>query len=176
MQNTLIIIVAATVLTCGMVFLSFYLLNKRLDLLLKKTVNEKQQKDNQQLIALKMQAYERIILYIERIELEGLVMRAFLSEMTVQQLQAALLRTIREEYEHNTTQQLYVTEQTWECIKAARALVLAIIAHACKDLAPTDNGMQLAQALFAYVQDKETYSFDKFPLTIKREMKHDVFN
>lgn len=174
MELTFFIIIAATVLTCGVVFLSFHFLNKKLDLLMKKTVQEKQPYSNQQLITLKIHAYERILLYIERMDLEGLVMRIFLPEMTVQQLQAALLRTIREEFEHNTTQQLYVTERAWECTKAARTLILAVITQACKDLAPSDNGMQLAQAIFSCVQNKETYHFDKFPLTIKREMEQDL--
>jgi hypothetical protein len=142
-----------------------------MDLLMKKPVQEKQSGNNQQLFTLKIQAYERILLYIERIELESLVMRTFLPEMTVQQLQAALLRTIREEFEHNTTQQLYVTERAWECTKAARAFISAVITQACKEFSPSDNGMQLAQTLFSCVQDKETYTFDKFPLTIKREME-----
>ena len=167
-------IIVAIILTCVITLLSFYFLNRKLDLLMKKPVQEKQPVgNNQQLVVLKIQAYERILLYVERIDMEGLVMRTFLPEMTVQQLQAALLRTIREEFEHNTTQQLYVTEQAWESIKAARALILAFIAQACKELSPSDNGMQLAQALFACVQDKETYTFDKFPLIIKREMERD---
>jgi hypothetical protein len=175
MDFTLIFVsIAATVLVGGLVFLSFHLLNKKLDLLMKKMAQERQTGGNQQLTTLKIQAYERILLYVERMDLEGLVMRTFLPEMTVQQLQAALLRTIREEFEHNTTQQLYVTERAWECTKVARAFILAIIAQACKEFAPSDNGMQLAQTLFACVQDKETYDFGKFPLTIKREMEQDL--
>jgi len=170
-MNTLIIaIIAAALLTSAVILLTFYFLNRKLDLLLRKPAQEKPTGDTQPLMALKIQAYERIILYIERIELEGLVMRTFLPEMTVQQLQAALFRTIREEFEHNTTQQLYVSERAWECTKGARTLVLALITQACQELAPTDNGMQLAQALFTCVQDKEVYAYDTFPLLIKREM------
>jgi hypothetical protein len=174
MNITIILLITATVLTWGMIFLSLYFLNQKLDLLSKRATQAKQTGNNQQLIALKIQAYERITLYIERIELEGLVMRTFLPDMTVQQLQAALLRTIREEFEHNTTQQLYVTERAWEYTKGARALVLAVITQAYKEFSPTDNAMQLAQMLFACVQDKEVYAFDKFPLTIKQEMKQDI--
>ena len=174
MNLTLTLTIAATVLTCGLIFLSFNFLNKKLDLLTKKTTQEKQPVgNNQQLVALKIQAYERILLYIERIDLEGLVMRTFLPEMTVQQLQAALLKTIREEYEHNTTQQLYISDRAWECAKAARALILTIITQACTEFAPSDNGIQLAQSLFATLQDKETYTFDKFPVIIKREMERE---
>jgi len=174
-MNTIIIfIIAAALLISAVVFLSFYFLNRKLDLLLSKPVQEQQFGDHQQLMAYKIQAYERIILYIERIELEGLVMRTFLPEMTVQQLQAALFRTIREEFEHNATQQLYVSERAWECTKGARALVLAHITKICQKLAPTDNGMQLAQALFTCVQDKEVYNYETFPLLIKREMGQDI--
>jgi hypothetical protein len=174
MTATEIITLSAAILTCILILLSFYFFSKKLDLLIKKTVQGKQTGNNHQLFTFKIQAYERILLYIERIELESLVMRVFLPEMTVQQLQAALLRAIREEFEHNTTQQLYVTERAWECVKAARAFVLAIVTQACKELSPSDSGMQFAQMLFAYGQDKETYTFNKFPLTIKREMEQDL--
>jgi hypothetical protein len=174
MNITIVLIITATILTWGMIFSSFYFLNKKLNLLSEKPTSGKQTGDNQQLMAFKIQAYERIILYIERIELEGLVMRTFLPEMTVQQLQAALLRAIREEFEHNTTQQLYVTERAWEYTKSVRALILSIITQSCKELSPSDNGMKLAQTLFACVQDKEIYAFDKFPVIIKREMEQDL--
>ncbi|MCL2040839.1 MAG: hypothetical protein FWG84_02210 [Bacteroidales bacterium] len=174
MNPIIILIIAVAVLTSAVILLSFYFLNRKLDLLLCKPAQEKPTGDTQQLMALKIQAYERIILYIERIELEGLVMRTFLPEMTVQQLQAALFRTIREEFEHNTTQQLYVSERAWECTKGARALVLALITQSCQELAPTDNGMQLAQTLFTSVQDKEAYVYEKFPLFIKQEMRQEV--
>jgi hypothetical protein len=95
--------------------------------------------------------------------------------MSVQQLQAALLRTIREEFEHNITQQLYVTVRAWESLKAVRALILSIITQASKEFPPSDNGMKLAQALFSAIQDKEIYNFEKFPLIIKEEMKRDLY-
>ena len=178
MNLTIILIIIATVLTWGMMLLLLYFLNKnlneRMNLLLKRTPQEKQTSNNQQLLALKIQAYERIILYIERIELEGLVMRTFLPDMTVQQLQSALFKTIREEFEHNTTQQLYISELAWEYVKGARSLVLSLITQACKELSLSDNAMQLAQLLFACVQDKEMYTFENFPLIIKQEMKQDI--
>jgi hypothetical protein len=174
MNFTLIFMIVAMVVTAGLLLLSFYLLNKKLNTLLEKTTSARPATGaNPQLLTLKIQAYERVLLYIERMDLEGLVMRTFLPEMTVQQLQAALLRTIREEFEHNTTQQLYVSELTWEHVKSARTLILGVIAQACKDLLPSDNGMQLAQTLFACVQEKEIYDFSKFPILIKREMEHD---
>ena len=175
-MNPIIIAPIATFLISVIILLLLYNMNKKQTLLLNKAPQEKQNVHNQQFMALKIQAYERIILYIERIELESLVMRIFLPEMTVQQLQATLLRTIREEFEHNTTQQLYVTDRAWEYTKGARTLVLTIIAQTCKELLPSDNGMQLAQTLFTCVQDREIYDFNKFPVLIKREMEHDLSN
>jgi len=178
MNFTLTLIIAATIVTCGLIFFLFHRLDKKLNLLMEKMTREQQQQPsvsgNPQLFAFKIQAYERILLYTERIELESLVMRTFLPDMTVQQLQGALLKAIREEFEHNTTQQLYVTELTWECVKAARTLILSVIAQAYKELSPADNGMKLAQMLFAAIQDKEIYNFAKFPLVIKREMAQDL--
>jgi hypothetical protein len=128
----------------------------------------------QQLFSIKMQAYERIILYVERIDLEGLIMRAFLPDMTAQQLQTALLRTIREEFEHNITQQLYVSDTAWYCVTNARKQALSLIAQAYGTLASSDNGMELAQLLFAQTQDTEQYNFPLFTSEIRKEMRKDL--
>jgi len=57
----------------------------------------------------RLQAYERVILFLERISLESLIMRTSKQGMTSKQIQTSMLNTIRAEFEHNLSQQVYIT-------------------------------------------------------------------
>jgi 6-phosphogluconate dehydrogenase len=72
------------------------------------------------LLPLKLQAYERIILYLERINPESLIMRNHRSGMTALDIQRELLKNIREEFEHNHSQQLYLNPETWDAVRNAK--------------------------------------------------------
>lgn len=71
-------------------------------------------------VKLRLQAAERFALYLERINPGRLVMRLHRSGMTAAMLQNEILRTIREEFDHNLSRQVYVSEGAWELIKNAR--------------------------------------------------------
>src|SRR6186713_1948779 len=60
-------------------------------------------------IQLRLQAYERLLLYLERISPNSILPRLHRSGMTAGQLQTELIVTIRTEFEHNYSQQLYVS-------------------------------------------------------------------
>ncbi len=72
------------------------------------------------LLPLKLQAYERVTLYLERINPESLIMRNHRSGMTALDIQRELLKNIREEFEHNLSQQVYLNAATWEAVKYAK--------------------------------------------------------
>lgn len=54
-------------------------------------------------------------------------MRVSTPGMTVSQLQSALLTTIRSEFEHNLSQQIYMSTQAWECVRNARSNIIKLI-------------------------------------------------
>lgn len=68
----------------------------------------------------RLQAYERIVLFLERISPGNLIMRINKSNMPVKQFQQLLIQTIREEYDHNLSQQLYVSPEAWDKVKNAK--------------------------------------------------------
>ena len=71
-------------------------------------------------LPVRLQAYERIVLFLERISPGNLVMRVHKPEMKVKQFQNMLIKTIRDEYDHNLSQQLYVSHEAWELVKSAK--------------------------------------------------------
>lgn len=71
------------------------------------------------LLPVRMQAYERIILFLERISMNHLILRINHSGFTSAQLHNELVGSIREEFNHNLSQQVYISFQGWELVKAA---------------------------------------------------------
>ena len=70
--------------------------------------------------AIRLQAYERLTLFLERISVESLIMRTNKAGIDAKTLQSALLATIRAEFDHNLAQQIYVSPQLWEVLKNAK--------------------------------------------------------
>jgi hypothetical protein len=80
----------------------------------------------------KLLAYERILLFLERINPEHLVMRLAGDYPDALSLQQALLQSIRDEYEHNLVQQLYVSDAAWQAATDARNQVVQWINEAAR--------------------------------------------
>lgn len=87
-------------------------------------------------LPLRLQAYERLTLLCDRMEIANVLMRVRMGGMTVANLKAALLLTIRQEFDHNTSQQLYVSETLWKIISVAKDKTLNFVLQAAEDLDP----------------------------------------
>ena len=102
-------------------------------------------------IPLKNQAYERAILYVERIDPNNLIMRIHKPFMNAKQLHTALLSIIREEYNHNMVQQLYINKSSWDKLKQAKEETVKIINMAQNQMKETSTGMDLSAIIFEIV-------------------------
>jgi len=109
------------------------------------------------IVPIRLQAYERIILFLERISMESLLVRVNRQGMTAGQLHSSLLNAIRSEFEHNLSQQIYMSQQSWEVIKNARSNTIKIINTAAGVLPETASGVDLSRNLLENVMtlDKE---------------------
>jgi hypothetical protein len=131
--------------------------------LLRNMIKNDQDKRRQELLLqnsrtvtpIKLQAYERIILFLERISLESLLVRVSSPEMTAQQLHSAMLTTIRSEFEHNLSQQIYMSQQAWEVVRNARSNMIKIINSEVEKLPPDSNAMALSKKLLEKIMELE---------------------
>jgi hypothetical protein len=127
--------------------------------------------NNQNLITpLRLQAYERIILYLERINPESLVMRLSKPGLTSQQLQNELLNTIRAEYEHNLAQQIYISNQAWEMLKNARNATIQLINATAEILKKDEPSINLSKAILERVMKEEKNPASDAIVFIKNEI------
>ena len=103
--------------------------------------------DRKLLLSVKLQASERLILFLERISANSLILRVPVSDLSVPQAQSALIRTVREEFEYNQSQQLYVSAQTWEKIRNAKEETIRQINTAASTLKEDATSRDLASAV-----------------------------
>lgn len=114
-----------------------------------KTKSETRIATAKMIVPLKIQACERLLLFLERSQLPVLVKRVYAPGVTKEAFQMALLQNIEEEFEHNMAQQLYVSAETWDAVRRAKEeLVGQINTTFDKAEAGTDVVM-VAQALVA---------------------------
>jgi hypothetical protein len=132
-------------------------------LVLRNLLKNDQEKRRQELILqnsrtvtpIKLQAYERIVLFLERISLESLLIRTNTTGMSASQLHSALLSTIRSEFEHNLSQQIYMSPQAWEVVRNARSNTIKIINTTFEKTKESTSGMEFSKNLLERVMDLE---------------------
>jgi MinD-like ATPase involved in chromosome partitioning or flagellar assembly len=119
----------------------------------------------------KVQAYERTVLFLERILPGNLLLRITRPEMTSIQLQAALIRSIREEYEHNMSQQLFLSDKAWEMVKNAKEELIQLINICAAELDPDAKNYDLTSMILEKSIEKQTSALNKAILFIKEEFR-----
>lgn len=76
---------------------------------------------------LQLQAYERLVLLCERISIPNLISRTNISQLSAREMQIILLENIKQEFEYNASQQIYVTPIAWESVRNLKDHSMLII-------------------------------------------------
>lgn len=132
-------------------------------LLLRNLLKNDQDKRRQELILqnsrtitpIKLQAYERIVIFLERISLESMLVRISSPGMSAAQLHSGLLSGIRSEFEHNLSQQIYMSPQAWEVVRNARSGTIKLINSEFEKLPADASGMDYSKKLLSAVIELE---------------------
>ncbi|NPA67987.1 MAG: hypothetical protein GXO50_05195 [Chlorobi bacterium] len=82
---------------------------------------------NKIITPIRLQAYERIILFLERIRPDNMALRITRPNMTAKQLQIKMLSTLRNEFNHNLSQQLYISDEAWAATVYAKEQIVGLI-------------------------------------------------
>lgn len=106
-------------------------------------------------LPLKLAAYERAVLFLERITPEQLILRELGSGMNVFQYRSSLIREVRQEYEHNIAQQVYIHPQAWDELTEAKNQIIQMVLEESEKLPPEAAAKELAGKLLAAYQEAE---------------------
>ncbi|MEZ4889699.1 MAG: hypothetical protein R2779_03780 [Crocinitomicaceae bacterium] len=101
----------------------------------------------------RVEAYQRAVLLMERIHPNSLIMRTINPALPSAVYQTELLKTIREEYDHNVAQQLFVSPAMWEMVKNSKEETIKIINIAGQQMSVTSMSTDLAAKIFELVAE-----------------------
>ncbi|MEX0361426.1 hypothetical protein [Flagellimonas sp.] len=114
-------------------------------------------KDSQKdTLPVRLQAYERMVLFLERISINSLVVRVAPKSKDKSDYENLLIKQIETEFEHNLSQQIYMSDECWNIIKAAKNATIQIIRSA--GMSETDSPDKLREDILNQTIDKQSPS------------------
>ncbi|WP_423149582.1 hypothetical protein [Rubrolithibacter danxiaensis] len=122
-------------------------------------------------LPLRLQAYERLILFLDRINPSNMMLRLHVTGATVQELHNLALSDIRAEYQHNVTQQLYVSGESWKVIQRIKDDTISLINNAAKGLPADAASFELSKALLLHLANMEESPYEAASAIIKKEIQ-----
>lgn len=127
---------------------TYFVLSKYLDNDYRKQLLMLRRENQKDTTPLRLQAFERLILFLERMSMDKLVLRVHKPGMSAKLLQAELVRAINEEFNHNLTQQVYIASSSWAAVKKAKDESLKVITIAGSQMDSVATGANLGQKIF----------------------------
>jgi len=101
--------------------------------------------------SLQLQAYERLTLLVDRIAIPNLISRTGSEGLTAREMQLVLTRTIRDEFDYNITQQIYIAPEAWNAVKQLKEKNLLIINQVGSGLPANASGLDLSRAILDFM-------------------------
>ena len=101
---------------------------------------------------LRLQAYERMVLFLERLSPAAVISRVLDPDMVIHELQLAMIRDIKSEFEHNLSQQLYVSSEAWNLIVSAKDEIIKAIGMIASHMPADTGGQQVARVILESVE------------------------
>lgn len=107
-------------------------------------------------LPIRLQAYERMALFLERISIPSLVVRVAPTSSDKNTYENLLIKNIENEFDHNLSQQIYLTDECWNVIKAAKGATIQMIRKAA--LSDADSADKLREDILNETMDKQSPS------------------
>ncbi len=123
-----------------------------------------------ELMPLRLQAYERLSIYLERISPNVMLLNQYEPGATVMEFQQKLLEMIRSEFEHNYAQQIYISTPLWTIIRNAKEEVTRQVNAAASTLDPEAPAYQLSKRIFDAIIEKEEFPTQRALNILKSEV------
>ena len=143
--------VLATLALAGWIFyllVKRYFDNQQKERLLQMKIDERRE-TLKVVTPIRLQAYERMALFLERISPDSLVLRCYQPGMDLKLLQGVMTKNIRDEWEHNLSQQVYLDPATWARIRESKDEMINLVNSSAVTLTDTDDPTRLAASIFA---------------------------
>lgn len=150
----------------GWIFINYYLKTEKEKLIVRIGL-----KNKELITPVRLQAYERMVLLLERMEPSKIVLRNVTLGQNASQLQQNLINNIKDEFDHNLSQQLYISSEAWELIKNAHESIIASINEAAGKVTADAPSTDLAQQIFETEAGSAASEKDKALEFLKNEAR-----
>jgi hypothetical protein len=137
---------------------------------MEKSVLEMRSKFTETILPVRLQAYERMALFLERISPQNLILRINQPGLSAGELHAIMLREIREEFAHNLSQQVYMGQGTWALIRNAMEDMVSITNTCAQEVNPEAPSIDLARRIFEHMMQQGNDSIQKAMAELKNEI------
>ena len=151
--------------------LAVYMLNKVLNHDHTRRVFEYKKSAAKQMVPLRAQAYERLTLFLERMQPTNLLVRVQTPNMQSISLHRALIQTIRSEYDHNMSQQVYVSDEAWDLINQAKDQLLTVINEQVRSVSPNSDATEFGKLIIEASLEEHKWLIDEALSLLKKEFR-----
>ncbi len=142
--TTTVLVIIIVLLVAGFIVYLSYQQNKQ-D---KKEMDENPDNSTR---ALRFQAYERLTVLVDRIALPNLISRVNQNGIGARDMQLLLTRSIKEEFDYNISQQIYVSSDAWNAVKNLKEQNMLVVNQFASALPPNATGLDLNKLLLEYL-------------------------
>ena len=168
--STMILELVKVLLICGVFAATvFFAFRKYMESKMQMLAIKQQNNFSKEGTPLKLQAYERLTLFCERISIPNLILRLRTKNMRSEELINTMMIAVNQEWEHNFTQQLYVSDNLWKIISLAKNEVLQSIVEVSERSDPDQNASLTIDQLMAYRNKWPKNPLDTAKTAIKKE-------
>jgi hypothetical protein len=149
----------------------FYLIQQYLEKEQQRRLIELRLEATKTTLPLRLQALERVTLLLERITPSNMLVRLGSGGQTAPDYHRLLLQEIRAEYEHNLSQQLYMSPETWNEVKTAKEHILTVVNKSYQGIAQPQQarGTELAKRILETLINEEVEPTERALNAVKRE-------
>jgi hypothetical protein len=119
----------------------------------------------------RLQAYERMVLFLERMSPQNLLVRLSGNGMPSREFHQLLLSEIRNEYNHNATQQVYISDAVWTLIKNAKEDLIVSINDAASEMTMESTSLDLSKKIFEKSVNKQVDPLGHALVELKKEIQ-----
>ena len=151
--------------------LAVYMLNKVLNHDHTRRVFEYKKSVAKEMVPLRMQAYERLALFLERMQPSNLLLRVQKPNMKSSMLHVVLLKTIRSEFDHNMSQQVYVSDAVWQLINKGKNQLIGVINQNVTSVSPDSDATEFGKLIIEASLEQQKWFIDEALVLLKEELQ-----
>lgn len=164
-------ILKTTIPTAIVGYLAYLLVRSFLQSKLEEVSLAVSQKNQETVLPIRLQAYERVCLLLERINPVNLVQRLNNGKYTAAEFQQILIHEIREEFNHNLSQQVYMSSEAWTYVTTAVEQVISEVNTAFTNLNDDSTSIDLTKAILEQENGKEVHILTESLNFVKQEIQ-----